>query len=51
MLYEVITNDYDIDNLPELNLSNCSVDNIQRRSTAEVVNEIVLSWTNPDNVV
>lgn len=41
--------DYDPDALPVLNPSNCKATNRQRKGLGETVNEIVVSWTNPNN--
>lgn len=41
--------DYDPDTLPVLNPSNCKATNRQRKGLGETVNEIVVSWTNPNN--
>lgn len=41
--------DYDPDTLPILDPSNCTAINRQRKAFGETVNEIVVTWTNPNN--
>lgn len=41
--------DYDIETLPILNPDNCKATNRQRKALGETVNEIVVTWTNPNN--
>lgn len=40
--------DYDINTIPVLDETNCTLENNQRKGLGETVNEIVISWTNPD---
>lgn len=40
---------YDRHNLPELNPGNCELDSFQRRAWGEILNEVVVTWTNPAN--
>lgn len=46
---KLIRGDYDPATLPILDETNCEVVNYTRRSPGEVINEINLTWTNPDN--
>lgn len=41
--------DYDVNSLPILDPSNCRVTDRQRKGYAEIVNEVVISWTNPES--
>lgn len=41
--------DYDAGTLPVLNPTNCKAKNRQRKALGETVNEIVVTWTNPNN--
>lgn len=41
--------DYDPDTLRVINPDNADLNNFQRKMWGETVNEIVVSWTNPDN--
>jgi hypothetical protein len=41
--------DYDIDTLPILTPSNSRVEKFQRKTWSETINEITVSWTNPEN--
>lgn len=44
-----IRGDYDIDTLRVINPDNADATNRQRKSWAETINEIVVTWTNPSN--
>lgn len=46
---KLIRGDYDPATLPILDETNCEVVSYTRRSPAEVINEINLTWTNPEN--
>lgn len=46
---KLIRDDYDIDDLPILDASNCVIEQFQRKTWGETVNEIVVTWTNPEN--
>lgn len=46
---KLIRGDYDEATLPVLDETNCEVVSYTRRSPGEVINEINLTWTNPDN--
>jgi hypothetical protein len=46
---KLIRPDYDINTLEVLNPDNCTVMSFQRKAWGETVNEIVVSWTNPQN--
>lgn len=41
--------DYDVNNLPVLDPTNCKAKNRQRKALGETVNEVVVVWTNPIN--
>lgn len=45
----LIRDDYDPDNLPTLDPDNCEVTNFQRKLWGETINELVVTWTNPEN--
>lgn len=45
----LVRGDYDVDDLFELTTDNCRVTRYQRKSLSETVNEIVVTWTNPEN--
>lgn len=46
---KLIRDDYDVDTLPVLNPDNCTVTSFERKAWGETTNEIVVTWTNPDN--
>lgn len=46
---KLIRNDYDPSGLPVFDPSNAELVNFSRRSHSEVTNEIVVTWTNPNN--
>lgn len=46
---KLIRGDYDIDDLPVISPDNANLDNFQRKLWGETINEIVVSWKNPDN--
>jgi len=46
---KLIRNDYDEATLPVFDESNSVVTSYSRRSPAEIINEINVTWTNPDN--
>jgi len=46
---KLIRDDYDPDTLPELNPDNCDVTKFDRKLWGEVINEIIVTWTNPEN--
>ena len=41
--------DYDVGTLPVLDPTNCKAKNRQRKALGETVNEVVVTWTNPNN--
>jgi len=45
----LIRDDYDPDTLPVIDPSNADLRNFSRRSPSEVINEIQVTWTNPEN--
>jgi hypothetical protein len=49
MTIKLIRDDYDIDDLPILNADNCKVIEFDRKAWGETINEIVVTWTNPEN--
>lgn len=49
MTIKLIRGDYDIEDLPILNADNCKVTQFDRKAWGETVNEIVVTWTNPEN--
>lgn len=46
---KLIRGDYDVGTLPELTGDNCRITQFNRRAMGETTNEIVVTWTNPDN--
>jgi len=46
---KLIRDDYDAETLPELNPDNCDVTKFDRKLWGEIINEIIVTWTNPDN--
>jgi hypothetical protein len=46
---KLIRADYDINDVPELNVDNCEIASFQRKSPADTINEVVVTWTNPVN--
>lgn len=46
---KLIRNDYDINDLRVLGPDNCTVTSYQRKSWAETINEVTVTWTNPQN--
>ena len=46
---KLIRDDYDPDDLITLDKNNAKVTNFQRKLVSETINEIVVSWTNPEN--
>lgn len=44
----LLRDDYDADSLEVLDQSNCTVKSFKRRTPAEITNEIVVTWTNPN---
>lgn len=46
---KLIRDDYDPDTLPLLDETNATLLSFQRKAQGELVNEIVVSWTNPQN--
>lgn len=46
---KLLRNDYDADTLPEFNESNSTLTNFQRKSWGETINEVVVSYTKPEN--
>lgn len=46
---KLIRDDYDEETLPVLDESNSTVSSYSRRSPAEIINEISVTWTNPEN--
>jgi hypothetical protein len=46
---KLIRGDYDEETLPELTPDNADLSSFSRKLWGEIVNEIVVSWTNPEN--
>lgn len=46
---KLIRGDYDIANLRHITVDNATMSNFQRKAWGEVVSEIVVTWTNPEN--
>lgn len=46
---KLIRADYDVDDLPVLDETNCNVRSFDRKAWGETTNEIVVTWTNPEN--
>lgn len=46
---KLIRDDYDPATLPVLNPDNCEITKFDRKAWGETVNEIVVTWTNPEN--
>jgi len=46
---KLIRDDYDLDDLPVLDPTNCVVNKFDRKLFGETTNEIVVTWTNPAN--
>ncbi|AOR76562.1 phage tail protein [Novosphingobium resinovorum] len=49
MTIKLIRGDYDINDLPLLTPDNCRVISFSRKAWGETANEIVVTWTNPEN--
>lgn len=49
MTLKLIRDDYDPDTLPLLTPANCKVTKFQRKLWGETINEIQVTWTNPEN--
>jgi hypothetical protein len=46
---KLIRGDYDSDDLRELTPDNCRITSRQRKAWSETINEIVVTWTNPES--
>lgn len=46
---KLIRGDYDIGTLAEVTPDNAKLSKFQRKAFGEIINEIVVTWTNPDN--
>jgi len=46
---KLLRGDYEIETLPEINPKNAELVAFQRKSWGETINEIVLTWSNPEN--
>lgn len=46
---KLIRGDYEADDLFEINPSNSKLSGYQRKALGDTINELVVSWTNPDN--
>lgn len=45
----LLRGDYDTDTILEINPRNADLRSFQRRSWGETINEVIVTWTNPDN--
>lgn len=45
----LLRGDYDTDAIKEINPRNAELKSFQRRSWGETINEVIVTWTNPDN--
>lgn len=45
----LIRDDYDVETLREITPDNADINDFQRKGWGEIINEIVVTWTNPDN--
>lgn len=45
----LLRGDYDLENLRVITPNNATLSNFKRRSSGEIVNEISVEWTNPEN--
>lgn len=48
MTLDLLRNDYDVDTLPVIGPSNAEMLSFQRKAWGEIVNEVVVTWTNPE---
>ena len=46
---KLLRGDYEIGDLPVLDATNCRITSFDRKAWGETVNEIVVTWTNPEN--
>lgn len=46
---KLLRGDYDIETIPTIHPGNANLTNFQRRGWGETINEVVLTWTNPQN--
>lgn len=46
---KLIRGDYDIDTLRHITIDNADLTNFQRKAWGEIINEINVTWTNPEN--
>lgn len=46
---KLIRNDYDVATLPVITPDNATLSNWDRKGHGEIVNEVIVSWTNPDS--
>lgn len=46
---KLIRDDYDAETLPVISPENATLSNWDRKSHGEIVNEVIVSWTNPDS--
>lgn len=46
---KLIRGDYEVEDLPILDDSNCIITNFERKGFGETISEIVVTWTNPEN--
>lgn len=46
---KLIRGDYNLDDLREVTVDNARMSNFQRKAWGEIISEIVVTWTNPEN--
>lgn len=46
---KLIRGDYNVDDLRHITVDNAQMSNFQRKAWGEIINEIVVTWTNPEN--
>ena len=46
---KLIRGDYNVDDLREITVDNAKLTNFQRKAWGEIINEVVVTWTNPEN--
>lgn len=49
LVLKLIRGDYDPATLPVLNRSNATIENFRRKGLGETINQLTVTWTNPEN--
>lgn len=49
MTLKLVRGDYNVDDLREITVDNAKLTNFQRKAWGEIINEVVVTWTNPEN--